>query len=101
MPPPQTCVLRAELGQLPGESGFWRFNRTEDYGLKVGVHVLGSCASLVDPPRFAGLARYGVASFSAPFRLPLPCSQPLRCPACSPRLQGDNETPEQLKATFG
>lgn len=38
----------AELGQLPGESGFWRFNRTKDYGLK-----------------------------------------------------GDNETPEQLKATFG
>ncbi len=41
-------VRVAELGQLPGEEGFWRFNRTKDYGLK-----------------------------------------------------GANETPEQLKATFG
>lgn len=44
--PPAPCA--AELGQLPGEEGFWRFNRTKDYGFK-----------------------------------------------------GENESPEQLKATFG
>ncbi|KAL4439433.1 hypothetical protein ABPG77_008762 [Micractinium sp. CCAP 211/92] len=45
---PDFAAAFAELGQLPGEEGFWRFNRTKDYGLK-----------------------------------------------------GANETPEQLKATFG
>lgn len=45
---PTPACPPAELGQLPGEEGFWRFNRTQDYGPK-----------------------------------------------------GANETPEQLKATFG
>ncbi|KAL4437252.1 hypothetical protein ABPG75_004391 [Micractinium tetrahymenae] len=45
---PDFAAEFAELGQLPGEEGFWRFNRTQDYGNK-----------------------------------------------------GENESPEQLKATFG
>lgn len=45
---PGFAAAFAELGQLPGEEGFWRFNRTKDYGFK-----------------------------------------------------GENESPEQLKATFG
>ena len=28
------CAAATELGPLPGDSSFWRFNRTQDYGYK-------------------------------------------------------------------
>ena len=44
MPSHSPLTLRApsaELGKLPGEAGFWRFNRIKDYGLKVGAWAAG------------------------------------------------------------